>query len=115
MVLSGQAFSQCTACSAAVVERYREEGHAFLMRVGAGTLWVVALCVASACTGRIMLFGCDSFPPMRLCSVELAAQGTTQPSAVPCCAMQGMADPSYLEDLTGLTELHKAGQTVRPR
>ncbi|GAB4815334.1 hypothetical protein N2152v2_002380 [Parachlorella kessleri] len=56
MCLSGQAFRQCTACSEAVVARYREEGHAFLL--------------------------------------------------------QGLADPGFLEDLTGLTELHRASEAL---
>ncbi len=33
MCLSGQAFAQCTACSAAVVQQYKEQGHAFLLKV----------------------------------------------------------------------------------
>lgn len=33
MCLSGRAFGQCTACSATVVNKYREEGHVFLLKV----------------------------------------------------------------------------------
>jgi ubiquitin-like modifier-activating enzyme ATG7 len=31
--MMGQAFSQCTACSEAVLQRYREDGWAFLLKV----------------------------------------------------------------------------------
>jgi len=56
VVVRGEAFAQCTGCSACVVREYRARGAAFLM---------------------------DAF-----------------------------SDPSYLEDLTGLTQLHQAAEGV---
>ncbi|PSC74928.1 ubiquitin-like modifier-activating enzyme ATG7 [Micractinium conductrix] len=56
LCLTGQAFSQCTACSPAVVRAYRQRGRAFLL--------------------------------------------------------EGLRDPTRLEDLTGLTELHRSSEAL---
>ncbi len=109
MCLTGQAFRQCTACSPAVVEQYRQRGADFVLQVGCRptTGW-------GGWHGKLSIkgpMGCASLPSLPAPAPPLALPTPAVPPP-PAHSPQGLLDPKSLEDLTGLTELHAASEAA---
>ena len=116
MCLTGEAFRQCTACSPAVVDRYRQHGWDFVLEA-----LQVSIRLQSCTTllghqtqdvlDQLDLCGISMLPSCRL---GLLQQGTgcwccricaTHSSAAATCGISGWPDavaPRVLEDLQGL-------------
>jgi ubiquitin-like modifier-activating enzyme ATG7 len=101
LCLTGQSFRQCTACSEVVVTQYRQRGHDFLLQARGvlfeGGSWV------RTCSGRPAVI---AQPRAKHDSAHPSPAATMRPT------QQGLLSPASLEDLTGLTELHRASEAA---